>query len=192
MAQTSQINSPIQLRLPEIPESELPEAVRSAFEQLYVSIWNIVRAFQEQCGVGGWPQSDWSQVVPAQSLIIANNNRLYVQATEAINFGAIINLHDSGGLRVRNANATNNSRYACGYCSTAGGIASGAFGEVIFGNGLVNIAGATPGIRYFLSTTNGLLTATAPAAAGNIRQFVGVGISGSLIMYASSGDFAQL
>lgn len=193
MSNSVPINSPIALRLPEFPESELPPEVRAALEGLYTSIWNLVRAFQEQCGVGGWPSDVWSQLSPAQTLLGANANRLYARASEPILSNAVVNLwNDAGTLKVRNANATNNSRFASGFCSTAGGVATNAFGEFILGTGVLSIPGTTPGTRYFLSTTNGQMTATAPAAAGNIRQHLAVGLGGNLLYYFNGGDFVQL
>lgn len=187
------LNSPIQLQLPNFPESELPPAVRQMAEQLYISIWNLVRAFQEQCGVGGWPQSDWSQVTPSMSLLTANLNRLYAPASEGIIHGALINMwNDAGTLRVRNANAANNARFACGFCNVPGGVSSGASGEFILGAGLMPVSGVIPGTRYFLSTTDGLISPTPPGAAGNIRQYVAVGISSSSVFYFNGGDFVQL
>jgi hypothetical protein len=110
--------------------------------------------------------------------------RLYAKASEAIGFGNAVNLHAvSGVINIRKANATNNTKPCHGFCSVSVGIPSGEYGEVILCQGITTgITGLTTGTRYFLSTTDGLLTATAPVAAGNIEQAVGIALETSLFI----------
>ncbi len=81
-----------------------------------------------------------------------------------------------GVAQVRNANATDSSRIADGFCTTTGGISSGTVGEVQLFSGVTQFAGLVAGTRYYLSTTNGLVSPTPATAAGNVEQLVGVGI----------------
>ncbi len=119
--------------------------------------------------------------------------RLYAKASENIAFGAVISIYVSGGvLRVRNANATDNSRPGLGWCSTSGGIASGAFGEVIIGPSLCTaISGMTIGTRYFLDTTNGQVVNAEPVAAGNIGQALGIAIAANRLYMLPSLQWVQ-
>ena len=71
------------------------------------------------------------------------------------------------------------------------GIVSGDYGEVTLMQGLSQAhSGLTIGSRYYLSTTPGALTTTAPVAVGNIEQFVGIALSDNLL-YFNSGTWIQ-
>ena len=182
---TYTVDSQIDVRLSAQPETDDP----ALFGQLAL-VYNAIRQLQigitDYAGVGQKEQSTWSQLSPLDSVRIQNLNRLYVQASEAIGLGEVINFHDSGGgaLRVRKANASSGTpRPAHGYCSTIGGIANGAYGEVIVGVGLCSfITGLALGVTYYLSTTAGLITNVKPAGP-NLQQPVGFAVGGSLLYF---------
>lgn len=176
---TQQYNSPVNFFIGQDPPDGIKDPVAvSAFQEVYNAIQNIIQALVNNCGIGPQPSSVQLQLAGVPSTLIAGNlNRLYVTASENITFGAVINLFQSGGiLQARNANATNNTKPADGYCSSTVGILAGAIGEVQLGHGLTSFNGLTIGDRYYLSTTNGLVSNAPATAAGNIEQYVGVAI----------------
>jgi hypothetical protein len=123
---------------------------------------------------------------PASSIKVQNISRVYVEATEAIAYGEIANLWNSAGLKVRKASAGLGVGFNCrAYCNTTGGVAIGDFGEFILLGNLPS-SGVTPGAEYFMSTTAGLITSTAPAAVGNIYQRIGFGLDSNNIWFNPS------
>lgn len=186
-------NSPVNFYLSQNPPSNVKDPVaQAAFNELYNAIQNIIQTLVTSCGIGPQSAALWAQLAGSPSTLQAGNlNRLYVIAGENIPLGAMINLFSNAGvLNARNANATTNVKAADGYCTTAGGIAAGAVGEVQLGHGLVSLVGVTIGQRYWLSVVNGLITTVAPVAAGNIEQYIGVGIDASSV-FVNMGYYVQ-
>lgn len=177
--------SPVDFRIGQTPPDDVPAEYRAAFSQLYSSIQQIIFALVNQAGIGARNYNEWLDLAGTPGTLLSGNlNRLYVTASEAIVFGAAINLYDvAGTLTARNANATNNTKPCRGFCTTPGGIANGAVGEVQVSSGLGAITGLTPGVSYYLSTTNGLISATPATAAGNIEQYVGFGITSEALAF---------
>lgn len=109
---------------------------------------------------------------------VAPENEVTALASENIAFGAAVSFHDvAGTINVRNANATNNTRPAQGFCSEPAGITTGNSGAAIVGVGAIPIGGLTIGDSYYLSTTDGLIAPTPAVAAGNIEQFLGFAVA---------------
>ena len=176
-------SAPVDFRIGQSPPDELSPELKAALTPVYESIQQIIQALVNECGIGQQSPQFWSQLAgTASQLKPGNLNRLYVEATEALQSGAAVNVFLSGGiLKARNANATNNTKFANGFASDA--IASGAVGEVILAHGVAIITGLTPGANYFLSTVNGLITNVAPVAAGNIEQYVGIAIDSTHLFF---------
>lgn len=179
----SAYSSPVNFRIPQTADASLPKEVQAAFSEIYMGFQQVIFAFTDNCGIGPRPASDWPKFEGlASSILQQNMGRLYVQASEPILFGAMISLHNvAGALRVRNANATNNTKPCDGYCSTLSGINTAEIGEVILGGGVAAIGAITPGTRYYLSTTNGLISNVPAVAAGNIEQYIGVGLENNFL-----------
>lgn len=97
-----------------------------------------------------------------------------VQASEALAAGDLVNIFNSGGARVRKADATVAGKEAHGFVVAS--FASGASATVYFEGNNGQVTGLTPG-NVFLSTTPGLAVSTPPSAAGNIVQRVGLAVS---------------
>ena len=88
--------------------------------------------------------------------------------------------------KCRNANATNNTKPAHGYCNVVGGGVSGDYLEIILFKGLCTLfSGLTPGQQYWLATADGQIAAAAPVAAGNIEQFIGVALDANSLFFNS-------
>lgn len=182
-----QYNSPVDFQLPVSAPDGLPVLTKSAFDSTYNTLQQIISVLVNYCGIDQQLGSQWNILSgDSRTLLSHNMGRLYVQASENLAFGAAINLHNvAGALRVRNANATNNTKPCDGFCSTIGGITSGSVGEVILHSGVIIIAGLTVASRYYLSLVNGLITAVAPVAAGNIEQYLGIAIDTTHLFFST-------
>lgn len=191
-APASAYSSPVNFRIPQTPDSKLPQEVQNALAEIYMGFQQVIFAFTDNCGIGPRAPGDWDKFNGfANSILQQNMGRFYATAAENIPFGAMINLVNvASTTQIQNANATNLLKPAVGYCSTPGGILAGAVGEVILGGGICPIGGIIPGTIYYLSTTNGVITNIPPTAAGNIEQFVGVGLENNF-MYANIGGFVR-
>lgn len=186
-------NLPFSLSIPDSPPQTEDPVVNNTFVVVYNAFLQLQQAVHQYLGVGQQLQTLWSTLRYDQTLHQASPGRLYVKAFEAITYGFAINLFvDAGILKIRLANATNNTKPCHGFCTTIGGIAAGSFGEVILLHGLLTgVAGLVLGTRYFLSTTNGLVTAVAPVAAGNIEQAVGFAMDTSALLFDFGFHFIQ-
>ena len=102
-----------------------------------------------------------------------------IQASENLAAGDYVNLHNSGGPRVRKADASNGRR-ADGFVLASVSSASNA--TVYFEGQNTGVTGKTPGaIQYLSGTTAGATTETAPTTAGQILQVVGVAVTATAI-----------
>lgn len=176
-------SSKININLSQTPE-DVPKELFNPFFRVYNAIQSLAAALSKYAGVDQEPTDYWGQLTVDDSIFAGNMNRWYVKANENIGYGSVVSaIFTAGTLQVRNANATDNTRPACGICNTVGGVIAGNFCEVLLGTGMsAGIAGMTPGTRYFLSTTNGLITNVAPVAAGNIEQVVGLALAANRIL----------
>ena len=102
-----------------------------------------------------------------------------ITASEALAAGDFVNVWDSTGAKVRKADATT-EKPAHGFVLAA--VSSGATATVYFEGMNTAVTGQTPG-RVFLATTAGKATSTAPSAAGNIIQKLGVAVSATEINF---------
>jgi hypothetical protein len=85
--------------------------------------------------------------------------------------------------KVRKADATTAGKFAHGYVLAA--VNNGDPATVYFEGTNTQVSGAVPG-QTFLSTTAGGFTATAPSAAGNVVQRLGVAVSATEINFERS------
>lgn len=94
--------------------------------------------------------------------------------SENITAGAFVNIYNNGGtITARNADATTNAKPAHGFVRAS--TTSPAAATIYLPSNLNDVtSGLTLGAEYFLSTTPGVITTTAPSASGNIVQRVGV------------------
>lgn len=105
-----------------------------------------------------------------------------MQASEALAAGDLVNIWNSGGPRMRKADATSAGKEAHGFVLSA--IASGASGTLYPEENVVSgLSGLTPGARQFLSATAGGRTETVPATGGQVAQIVGVALSATEMLF---------
>lgn len=103
-----------------------------------------------------------------------------IQASEALSAGAWVNVHNSGGARVRNADATVAGKETDGFVLAA--VSSGGNATVYFEGTNNQVTGQTPG-PVFLQTTPGVGGATVPSTAGNVVQRLGVAVSATEVNF---------
>lgn len=187
-------NLPFSLGISDTPNLDnIDPKLRGTITEIYNAFQQLQLAIHNYLGVGQQLKTMWSQLGYANTLHLSSPTRFYAQCTENIAYGAAINLFTSGGLlKARNANATNNTKQAHGFCTVVGGILLGDYGEFILFHGLLTgFVGLTQGTRYFLSTVNGLITAVAPVAAGNIEQPLGIAMDSTALLYDFGLGFIQ-
>jgi hypothetical protein len=181
-----QLNSPLSISITQDPVG-IPKELQSYFSDLYNAIYQLQLALVNYVGIAAQPNDLWSSLLASQTIFAQNSHRVYLQATETIIAGAVVNVFNSGGVaKCRNANATNNTKPAHGYCNVIGGGIANDFLEIIMFEGLCTLfAGLTPGQEYWLSTVSGAVQNAAPVAAGNIEQFVGVALDSTSLFFHS-------
>lgn len=98
-----------------------------------------------------------------------------IQASENLSAGNLVNIWDSGGqFRVRKADASVAGKEANGFVLAS--VTSGQNAQVYLEGTITGLAGLLPG-RYYLATTPGEITASAPAGSGNVVQYIGEAVS---------------
>ena len=103
-------------------------------------------------------------------------------ASENLSAGDFVNIWNDGGtMKVRKADATSAGKEADGYVLSA--VTSGASALVYLDDTNTQRSGLTLGALYYLSTTAGGVTTTAPSASGNIVQTLGRAMSTSRIAF---------
>lgn len=105
-----------------------------------------------------------------------------VATSENLAAGDLVNLWDDGGtLKARKADATAAGKEAHGFTEAA--VTSPANATVIFDGTIAGLSGLTIGAKYFLATTGGAITTTAPSTVGNVIQPVGVAASATELVF---------
>lgn len=179
------VNSVMRLILPSTVPLDVPKEIRGTIEELTNAILQLQNYVEQYCGVTQKSQNMWSQLKPENTLLVHELHRGYFIASENINPGAMINLYAAGSTpTIRNAHAADQSHFAVGFCSTAAGIPSGSYGEVILMRGInALISGVVAGTRYYLSDTFAGVIVTSPGAvAGHISQCVGIGVAPNVLL----------
>ncbi len=104
-----------------------------------------------------------------------------IVASETLAAGDLVNVwNDAGTAKVRKADATAEGKEANGFVLAA--VASAANATVYFEGRLTGLTGLTA----VSAATPGAVTATPPAAAGNVVQFVGVAVSATELDFEPS------
>lgn len=105
-----------------------------------------------------------------------------VQASENLAANDFVNIHDVGGaFRARKADASTTGKQADGFVLAA--VTSGNPATVYFEGRNTGVSGATPGAVFLSATTAGGFTATAPSAAGQIVQKLGIAVAATEINF---------
>lgn len=107
-----------------------------------------------------------------------------IVASETLSSPAIVNVWSNAGVaNARNANATDLTKPANGF--VLGNFASGSTATVYMPGQFINgLASLSAGSTYWLSTTSGQFTTTAPATSGNGDQQIGFAVSATVMFFA--------
>jgi hypothetical protein len=167
---------------------QLPTNTDSKIEPDLRDIYNAIRNLTYQIGqYGGFEASVETKQTPEEVEYSGGvyKRRMYVIASEALTYGALVNIHDvAGRTNGRFANATTSARPCHGICNTPGTAAIGATVEIALPGCITSsVGGLARGQQYFLSTVNGVMTNVAPAAVGNIRQGIGFGLDPNILFF---------
>lgn len=104
-----------------------------------------------------------------------------IVSSENLAAGDLVNVwNNTGTANVRKADATTSGKEAHGFVLAA--VTTPAAATVYFEGTNTAVTGLTPG-NQFLATTAGLATATAPSAAGNVVQRVGIATSATSLNF---------
>ncbi len=119
--------------------------------------------------------------IAAETIVAASSENLVA--------GNFVNLYDNAGtVNVRKADATTIAKPAHGFVLAS--VTSPANATVyLISNKNTAVTGLTVGADYWLSTTPGGVTATAPSAAGNLVQRLGIATSATLLPFISDTSY---
>lgn len=165
------------LGLPQLPEKSKVENYQDVLDA-YNAIRNLMQQVAIQTTLIQVPTGYRTTDLAAFTAGFARS-RIYAPASVAIAFGQMVNFwNDSGTLRVRLADATDNTKPAHGIGNTEGGVVIGEMVEVVMPPAyMISVSGLTRGVMYYLSTTPGAVQNAPPASSGNLIQAVGVAIA---------------
>jgi hypothetical protein len=114
-----------------------------------------------------------------------------IPASENLAAGNLVNIwNNSGAANARKADATTAGKEAMGFVLAA---VTAPANATVYRTSQSNtqMSGLTPGAKYFLSTTAGGVTATAPSGSGNVVQQVGTAINATTLSF-NPGDVLVL
>ena len=136
---------------------------------------------------GGAPNADKIPALDAAGRLDASMMPTGISAdtavivtSEALAAGDFVNIHNSGGARARKADAASAGKEAHGFVLAA--VGSGGNATVYFEGTNTGVSGLTPGVA-FLSATAGVPTNTAPSAAGQVVQRIGLAVSATAVNF---------
>jgi hypothetical protein len=156
------------------------------FTRVYNAIRNLTLAIDLYTGT----MAPDPTTTPANSVLVQNSLRVFSTFNEDVAYGQMVNLYDSGGgvLAARLASAAVAGLVCRGWCAEAGGVLTGATGQIKLGGICTAISGLVPGDTYYLSNTPGGIAAT----AGTVGQIVGFALGTTTLftwpgLYQGSG-----
>lgn len=176
----------IELPLPELPGSGHQENIYNEF----IAVFNSLRRIQSVLNVEMGLAAASTEVLPSMGIsdgVSVAKSKLYVELIEAASFGQMLSITPSGGAaKARLASNVDEAHRCWGICNTPGSHAIGAVIECALGVCVVeSVGGMTPGQEYYLSSVGGAITnAPDPLTETNIRQSIGLAITGTLLLFA--------
>ena len=174
---------------------DLPVGLKDDDAALVGPIYRAVNALAQQVslltGNVQFSAAEQVQIDQLSTLIDHREQRIYVKALEALNYGSLLTLSvASGKLAAAKADATVLTKPAHAICDVPGGIAAGSYGVALFMRGkTAAVAGTVLGATYYLSTVGNLQLAS-PTADSVLNQIVGVGL-GSAGIYLNIEPVGQ-
>lgn len=171
--------SSINTGLPNIPDPPDPTFF-AEFTRVYNAIRNLTIAIDAYTGALPQDAAYFSQTPATSTILSQNTQRFYVIFSEAVGYGKTVNFWNNAGVvNARLSNATAAGKPIHAWCSTAGGVGAGAWGEVMLGGLCTAIGGLTIGTTYYAGNTAGTIAPT----AGTISQKIGYAIGPALFIF---------
>lgn len=167
----------VNLGLPSSPSTQDPE-LSVELQRVYNAIRSVARALDSYTGAIGESQEFWNQAGVSR-FSFGLNSKFYLQAGEDIPYGATVGVKSDKKLY----KAKDGVVRCAGFCTTSGGILSGAYGESQFCGLFPPFPPATltAGALYFNSTTAGSVGVTGSAPTWN--QAVGYALSDTQLIF---------
>lgn len=105
-----------------------------------------------------------------------------ITASEALSAGDLVNVwNNATAFNVRKADASTSGKEAHGFVLSA--VSSAGPATVYFEGSNTAVTSLTPGVRYLSASTPGGTTSTAPSAAGQVVQQVGLATSATVLNF---------
>jgi len=124
-------------------------------------------------------QAEYTVFTPAAR---RDDSFVSVIAGEDLTGNDLINIYNDGGTTKGRKADADNSRPADGWASETVGTGD-TIRVFLTATQITGMSGLTPGADYYLSTTAGGVTATAPSSSGNLRQRVGKALSATVLSF---------
>ena len=161
--------------LPDLP-SGLTDKEAGTITPIYRAVNSVAQQLSLQSGNVQYSQTDLANIDQLTGLIDSKDMQIYPRALEDIGYGNLVSLSVVGGkLSMVKATASDVTKPAHGICVVPNGVASGAYGTVLFLRGKTGaVSGTSVGTRYYLSTAGTMQTAR-PVAPAIITQSVAIG-----------------
>lgn len=180
----TQLSSPIKLAIGVTP-ADAPKELQAALQPVYASFQTLVAAMRTYAGAGSWPNKPTN---PLETHSDGRSCRIYTLAGEAgIVRGSVICLvsNDANSVKAVLASATSASgRRPNGVViDSSDNIQVGDKIEVQLLHGVVgSIGNLIPGAVYYQSTTNGVITSSAPSGTGIVAYVVGKALTTNILL----------
>lgn len=169
--------------LPEIDQKQHPQ-IFLELSRIRTALKSLQGALDTYTGALGEDPKYWDQARVSDTTRIQNISRVYAVAGEDISLAQMVTFTNVAGvITAFLANATNATKPTRAFCSVPSGVLSGAFGEFIICGVNPYYSGLTPAATYYLHTTSGQISTTAPATVGNIVQEIGYALSSTSLWF---------
>lgn len=176
------------LRLPSVPlfdKNKYPEIWQDLL-QVHLALQELQGSLDLYTGAISADTSSWAVSSPSIYNRVDKIARVYLPVSEDIAYKDVVQIYDVAGVStVRKANATDDTKPCRAFCTVSAGVLAGAYGEFSL-LGILPALALTPGSTYYLDTTSGLYTSTAPAIPGNIVQEIGFALDATHLWFNPS------
>lgn len=160
--------------------AEIPDiGTYAELVRVFNSIHTIADVFDRMVGPLPLPVEDRPYRTPAQTSALKNICRVYLEAAEDLDLKSLVTLNSSGQLIKAQSNGTHDKK-ARGI--VLAGVLTGQYAEVCLQGVIDGFTGLVPNTDYFLSTTAGLITDTAPGGSNTV-QYVGYAITSTQMYF---------
>lgn len=165
-------NSAINLNLSAVPDTLVDPRTALAIQPLHYALHAMHKGVSQVTGTWQPSAAEFASIPPASSILTGNHRKIYMVATAAITAGQLVYI-TAAGMALSSANAA--ATLPQGWAVQS--VANGAVGEFTLFEGLLGVAGAVMGTKYYAGNAAG----TVAAAAGVVPMLLGVGVAANLI-----------